>query len=104
MADGGYGERDIYIDLTVTGARVIRDECVFIDSVTINGVSGAGAGDIVLRKQSASGPIVHKTLGPGGTAFDGIAGPPLNIEANRLYMDALANAWAAGSFMIIHTR
>jgi len=110
MADSSYGLRDIYIDLTSVGARTIRDiagdgKIVFIDAITINGTSGAGAGDIVLRSDAASsGPIVHKTLAPGGTGFDGTKGPSLLIRARGLYMDALANAWAAGSFMIIHTR
>lgn len=107
MADGPYGAREIYIDLTSAGARVIRDvlaegRYVKIMGVRINGTSGAGAGDIVLRDGSVSGNIVFKEIAPGGTPFDGTM-TPVRIRCHGLYMDALANPWAAGSYMIIYT-
>jgi hypothetical protein len=107
VADGPYGARDIFIDLTLVGPRVIRDvlkwEQARVVGLTIKGTTGAGAGNIVLRSDSASGNIVYDQPAPGGTSFDGDPAP-FEIMAQGLYMDALANAWTAGSLMIIHTR
>jgi hypothetical protein len=108
MADGSFGERDIFIDLTVTGARVIKDatkgEFVKIGGIRINGTTGAGAGDITFRKESAGGPIVFQALGTASTIFDGTFALPVgSILQKGLYMDALGTAWTAGSQMIIYT-
>lgn len=109
MADSGFGERDIYIDLTIAGARVIRDAAdnalVKIKSIRINGTAGAGGpGDIILRKESASGGIEFKAIAATGSTFDGetIFDTPAPVFKG-LYMDALTNAWQAGSFMMIYT-
>lgn len=106
MADGAYGAREIYIDLNIGGARVIRDPLaegrfVKIRGFRINGTSGAAQGDIVLRGDSASGPIVFKEIAAPGTPFDG-GFTPLRIRTFGLYMDALG-AWVAGSSLIIYT-
>lgn len=106
MADGNFGERDIDIDLTATGARVIRDfakgEFVKIVGITINGTAGATAGPIVLRKEAANGPIVYSCDGKATQTY--VVNDQLYTSIHRgLYMDTQTNAWAAGSHMIIHT-
>jgi hypothetical protein len=108
MADSAYGERDLYIDLTITGARVLRDATgnnwVKIKAIDINGTAGAASGDIILRHDSASGPIVFKHLAPAGSIHDGsetFYGSAMIFLG--LYMDDPGTAWGAGSFMIIHT-
>lgn len=112
MADGPYGANPIYIDLTVAGARTIKDavrpigdlnftpDVGKIKSVRIQGTAGAGAGDIVLRKDSAAGGIVFKTAVAAGVPQDGVD-TPMDREFRGLYMDAIPAAWVAGSFMLI---
>lgn len=108
MADGAYGERDIVIDLTVTGARVIRDalknELVKIKKIVVSGKAGGANGPITLRKESASGSIEWSCAGTTGVEY--------NIDApftkpsptfKGLYMDSQGTAWTAGSLMIIYT-
>lgn len=110
MADGSFGEREIFIDLTIApAARIIRDaavegRAVHIDSIRINGTANAaGAGDIILRKQSATGPVVFKLNAPTASAHDGTM-TPNSFTFAGLYMDSVVNAWQAGSHMIIYTR
>lgn len=109
MADGSYGERDIVIDLTVTGARVIRDatknEMVKLMGVTIAGTSGAAAGTIVLRKESASGSIEFQYADPTAATLANYTKEFTEPQPvfKGLYMDDQGTAWAAGAKLIIHT-
>jgi hypothetical protein len=104
-ADGSYGDQAIYIDLTIAGARVISPGTVHIAAIKINGTtSGVGPGNIILRRTSAAGPIIWQELGPSATSFDGTDARPFSINGDGLYMDALTNAWAAGSTMIIYLK
>ncbi len=106
MADSAFGLTNIYIDLTTATARVIRDalkdQWVLLSGVRINGTAGAGDGTIVLRQESATGPIVMRanvgTSQPVDGSFD-IPSKPFK----GLYMDAIAVAWAANAHMIIYT-
>lgn len=112
MADGNYGERIIYIDLTVTGARIIRAypvNWVKINAIRINGVAGAGgSGTITLRQEGASGAIIFQEAAPAGQSFDGTmvqsTWPPV---VNGLYMDDPGTAWqtvgGVASHMMIYT-
>jgi len=104
MADGSYGKREIYIDLTVAGARVIQPATVQLKITSIR-IKGTSAGDIILREDLAStGPIVFK-LGVAAGAVDGTInfGEGKGARIVRgLFMDALAGAWAAGDHMIIY--
>lgn len=108
MADGSFGERDIVIDLAVTGARVIRDatksELVKIAGITISGTAGASNGGIVLRKESASGAVVFQ-FQPGVSAVVAFNEPftKPKLICKGLYMDTQTTAWAAGAIMVIHT-
>jgi hypothetical protein len=109
MADGSKGERDIVIDLTVTGARVIRDatknEMVKLMGITIAGTSGAAAGSIVLRKESASGSIEFQYTDPTAATLADYSKAFTDPQPifKGLYMDDQGTAWAAGSVMIVHT-
>lgn len=111
MADGPFGARDILINLNAPiTARIIRTaeagditRFVKINGIRINGVAGAGTGDIVLRAESATGPIVFKLLAPNGSAHDGTFFVPGNPVIKGLYMDAVGTAWVDGAVMIIHT-
>lgn len=109
MADGPLGKRDINIDLTVVGARTIRDpatgQWVKIQSITISGTTGAGAGNIVLREETAStGNVIFRFETTNATQYNVTPEfakmPPV---FKGLFMDALGTAWAAGSTMVIHT-
>ncbi len=109
MADGAFGERDIFIDLnSPITARVIRDatkgEFVKITAIHIYGTSGAGAGAIVLRKESATGPIIFQVAPANSAAVvvDKEFSEKVPIHKG-LYMDAVATAWLAGSSMEIYT-
>lgn len=104
MADGAFGSREIVIDLTQVGARVLRafPSATIIHAVKINGTAGAGAGDIILRKTSATGPIVFEEPVASGTPVDG-ALIPMCTYAKGLFMDALPAPWTAGSILIIYT-
>lgn len=107
MVDGPFGAREILVDLTVTGARVLRNatkaEVVKIETVQIAGDPGASGSDIVLRSESASGPIFFKFDSPGAgirnEEFIGPAGP-----INGLYLDNIGTGWVAGAVMVIRTR
>ena len=105
MADGPTGAREIFIDLTVVGARTIRDATngVRIAEIRINGTAGAGAGDIVLRTDlAATGGEVFKLLA-NNDAHDGTFAAH-RMWTRGLFMDALATAWLAGATMIIVTK
>lgn len=109
MADGNFGERVIDIDLTVTGARVLRDpldlgKVVKISTVVVDGNPGAGGTAIVLRKESSSGPIIY--------SFTPTASVPNHsddtfeedeIVCKGLYLDNLTGAWTSGH-LLIYTR
>lgn len=109
MADGNYGERSIFIDLTVVGAaRVIKDalkgEFVKISAIHIQGVSGAANGLIRLRKESAAGPIIFQ-FQPGNAQVvveDREYSEKVPVHKG-LYLDDPVTAWAAGSSMQIDT-
>lgn len=111
MADSSFGLRDITLDLNgVITARVIRDalkgEYAKVTGLTINGVTGAGDGTIVLRGESASGPIFYKLQTVNSTAYnvDKTFGEDKGGRIYKgLYVDALNTAWVAGATLIIHT-
>lgn len=107
MPDGNFGERDIFLDLTaVPAARVIRaspPHHVKINGIRINGTAGAAIGHIILRKQSATGPIIFELIVAASSVHDGtfaIHGGPI---VDGLFMDSVGTAWLAESHMIIHT-
>lgn len=116
MADGPFGAREVFIDLTLApAARVIRDaaptgrnaEFAKIAAIRINGVAGAGDGDIILRSNSATGPVVFRLDAPNGSTHDGtlVFGHPAPT-LRGLYMDSVGTAWAGAaetSFMVIYT-
>lgn len=105
MADGAYGAREIVLDLTVAGARVIRASPLLshIIGIKVQGTAGAGAGDIVLRQDSATGPIIFQLAVDAGGSADG-AVIPMDTWAVGLYCDAPAVVWAARSTCIIYTK
>lgn len=108
MADGNFGQRDIHLDLTSTGARVIRDALlgmrVKIRAITVSGTSGAAAGSLILRGESASGPIVWQLTDPtAATTYNFTSNLDGVLPIVGLYLDALGTAWAAGAVCIIHT-
>jgi hypothetical protein len=111
MADGDFGERDIVLDLNgVITARVLRayPAVVKITGITINGnAPTVGAqGDIVLHKESASGPIVWELRPSANLQVNEHFEMPgrLGMIVNGLYMEAFdTNGWDAGASMIIHT-
>jgi len=109
MADGNFGERDIFIDLNTTGARVIRaaagdGQSVVIHAIRINGDSHATLdADIILRRDSASGPIVFQLEAPGGTSHDGTITFNKPLRMRGLFMDNQTNAWVVPAHMMIHT-
>jgi hypothetical protein len=108
MADGNYGQRDIQLDLTVAGARVIRDatkgERAKIRAITVSGTSGAASGSLILRGESASGPIVWQLTDPtAATTYNFTANLDGVLPIKGLYMDAPGTVWAAGAVCIIHT-
>ena len=98
--------REIFIDLTATGARTIRTPGLNrIHSIRVRGTVGASAQNIVLRRTTAStGPIIFQQLGPADTEHDGTEiFPPNGMEVDGIFMDNLTNAWDTGAFMIIYT-
>jgi hypothetical protein len=106
MADGNFGERIIEIDLTVTGARVIRDATlgmhVKLNKIVLEGVGHATlAAPIVLRKESASGPVVWANPGTATVEYN-IDAPFTSPAAimKGLYMDTQTNAWVSGRLLI----
>lgn len=106
-ADGSYAKKAIYIDLTLAGARTIRTSSTSICSIRINGTTGAGTGDIVLRESAAgSGNVVFRLIGTSGTSFEGNMDMGANCYSatDGLFMDALGTAWGSGSFMTIYSR
>ncbi len=99
MADGPFGAKEIVIDLADTGARVIRTarETVKVLRIRIKGAAGAAGenNDIVLRKKSASGPIIW-SLRPVDTeavndTFE------VGYIGMGLFMDNLVAAWTQAS-------
>jgi len=112
MADGPYGERTIFIDLnSPITARVIKDatkgEWVKFSAIHIAGTGPATAanGPIILRKESASGPIVFQfipTAASQTVTEDKEWSEKVPIHKG-LYMDAMTTGWVAGSCMTIDT-
>jgi hypothetical protein len=109
MADGNTGQREIVVDLSVTGARTLRDAAtgnwVKITRISVSGKTGASAQSIVLRSEVAStGPILYSLLGTAATEYEDTnpfaSGKPV---VKGLYLDNIANAWTAGSLLIIYT-
>lgn len=109
MADGNVGERVIVVDLTVTGARVLRDalkgEHVQVSKITVAGTGGAAPADIVLRKESASGPIVA-AFRPTPSVINNadLITEDDEFICKGLYLDNVTQAWTAGSLLLIYTR
>lgn len=109
MADGNLGERDIVIDLSVTGARTIRDAAtgnwVKIKKISLSGKTGASAQAVILRfEAAATGPIIWNLLGTAATEYNIDAPFPKEAPVVKgLYLDNITNAWTSGSFLIIST-
>jgi len=106
MADGALGSRQIFIDLTVVGARTIRDATngVKIGEIRIQGTAGAGTSDIILREDVATtGGIVFKLAAAAGSDHDGTFSAD-RMWTRGLFMDLIGSAWVAGSHMIIVTK
>ena len=109
MADSAYGLRDITIDLAIATARnPIRDpaaegRAIRITGIDIGGVTGGSAGTIILRADSASGPIVFRKYAPATSTIDDTFQFTPPIRCSGLYMDAMSGAWQANSTMVIHT-
>lgn len=111
MADSSFGQNPIVIDLTSVGARVIwpAPNRIKIRSIEITGFHAATDGNIVIRQDSASGTQTwaYKNIDTTGAAV-AVALTGLFFDyaqqrapQNGLYMDAIANAWGAGSNLII---
>jgi len=112
MADGNFGERIIDVDLSVTGARVLRDpsigkegQVVKVCKVLVSGTSGAAPVAIVLRKESASGPIVAFWQPVQAAQVQTIELISENEEflCKGLYLDNISQAWTSGH-LLIYTR
>ena len=108
MADSSFGERDIFIDLATATARVIRsanDGAIgLIGAIDISGVTGASAGTIILRKESATGPVIFQQYAPSASTIDTHVTFHCPIGGKGLYMDAMSGAWDGNSTMVIHTK
>lgn len=111
MADGSFGERIIDVDLSVTGARVLRDpltigKAVKVSKVLVSGTSGAAPVAIVLRKESASGPIVAFWQPVQAAQVQTIELISENEEfyCKGLYLDNISQAWTAPSHLLVYTR
>jgi hypothetical protein len=107
MADGSFGTRDIELDIAgVTTARVLRaiPNAVKLTGITINGTAPAtgSEGPIVLRSDSASGPIVWRLIPTNSEVVHENFFLPNRIYTG-LYMDLMTTGWVAGGSMIIHT-
>jgi hypothetical protein len=110
MADSSFGLRDITLDINATiTARVVRDalknEMVKLTGLTISGTTGAGLGTIVIRGESATGPIFYQ-FGPTTNAteyHEEVTFEDPKPVYKGLYTDAINTAWAAGSVVILHT-
>ena len=101
MADGSKGQREIDIDLTVAAAaRVVRDatkrEWVKVRRIVLDGDSTAGA-TIIIRKESASGPIVATITASGGKQHVDV--PMEDAVFLGLYIDSFT-AWTSGHLLI----
>lgn len=108
MADGSFGAKDVLIDLAVTGARAVRgvsgiERIVKVTGVTITGNPGASGSTIGLRKNNASTGEVKFLHHATASVEIGNYWPVNWISNEGLYVQDVAVAWAAGSFMIIHT-
>lgn len=109
MADGNFGARDIVIDLSVTGARTIRDatagQWVGIQKIVLSGKTGAGAQPLILRYETAAtGPVLWTILGTAATEYNVDAPyPGKKPVVKGLYLDNITNAWTSGSLLIIST-
>lgn len=109
MADGSYGERIIDIDLTVTGARVIRDatknEHVKVAKILVSGISQAASVAFIFRKESASGPIVAiwQPLQAAQAQTQELISENEELLCKGLYLDTISQAWTSGH-CLIYTR
>lgn len=111
MADSSFGAQPITLDLTVTGARVIRNapERIRISSLELVGAHAATNGNLVLRQDSASGQIVwvYSNQDATGGAFTAVAENRFSDfsehlqQLNGLYMDAISVAWLGTSVLVI---
>ena len=98
--------RHPFIDLTVTGARTIRaDGFTRIYAIRVRGTAGAAVGDFTLRHTTATtGPILFKQLAAIGSEHDGtLSFGSQGIMFDKIFMDNLANAWTAGSHLMLYT-
>jgi len=104
MADGLYGLREIVIDLNTTGAREIKKtpELIAIKAILVMGASGAGAGNIVLREDNASGDVKFRFINVNSASYTFTFTPEKPIWCRGLYMDAIGTAWATPATMIIY--
>ena len=107
MADPSFGLRHIALDVAgVVTARVVRDatksEISYLSGITVSGTTGAGAGTIVLREDSASGPILWKFTPANGTLYNFDVAFSTPIKSRGLYVDVITTAWAANSVVILH--
>ncbi len=97
--------RNPFIDLTVTGARVIRAAgTARVMAIRVNGTAGGVAGDIIFRETSASGEVVFKLLAPASSTHDGtLSFPSPGRNFDGLFMDTQGTAWLAGSHIVVYT-
>ncbi len=97
--------RNPFIDLTGTGARVIRAAgTARVRAIRVNGTAGGGQGDIIIRENSSSGPIIFFLIAGSSTVHDGtISFPGSGRNFNGLFMDTQGTAWATSSHIIVYT-
>jgi len=107
------GHRQLVFDLTNTGAYALpaaqnpQGRQIKIGHIFISGTTGVGDGTIVIRSDSASGPILFQLEANVAAATRFVVDVSFNREeapvSRGLYIDALGTAWGAKSTLIIYT-
>jgi hypothetical protein len=107
------GHRQLVFDLTNTGAYALpaaqlpTGRPLKIGHIFVSGTTGAGDGTIVIRSDSASGPIVWQLEAVVAAATRFVVDVSFNREeapvTRGLYIDAIGTAWGAKSTLILYT-
>lgn len=112
IAGNNSGHRQLVFDLTNTGAYALpaaqmpTGRPLKIGHIFLSGTTGAGDGTIVIRSDSASGPIVWQCEANVAAATRFVVDVAFGSEApvtRGLYIDALPTAWGAKSTLILYT-
>lgn len=113
IAGNNSGHRQLVFDLTNAGAFALPaaqapwGRQLKISHIYLSGTTGAGDGTIVIRTDSASGPIVWQqeanVAAATRFAVDIAFGSDEAPVTRGLFIDAIPTAWAAKSTLILYT-